>query len=84
MLESQNGEINTKNNQALKDTTDTIERKETTPKSAGLLLITPIQTLTSALLMHAALQNQKNNTCAIMGRTNHKVIMDKFDRLRFL
>ena len=59
-------------------------RKETTPKSAGLLLITLIQTLTSALLVHAALLNQKNNTCAIMGRTNHKMIMDKFDRLHFL
>ena len=33
--------------------------------------------------MHAALQNKKNNTCAKIGRTEHKVIMDKFDRLHF-
>jgi len=50
------------------------------------LLIRLIQTLTSALLVHAALQNKENNTCAKIGRTKqiYKVIMNKFDRLRFL
>lgn len=36
MLESQNGEINTKNKQALKDATDTIEKRNH-PKIAKLI-----------------------------------------------
>lgn len=74
---------NTKINHAAEDPTDTIEKRNPLKKSAGLL-IRLIQNLTSALLVHAALQNKKNNTCARIGRTNRKTIMEKFDRLRFL
>ena len=82
MLESQNGEINTKNNQALKDATDTIDKRTPPPPSnIGRLAD---QAKSNPELVHAALQNKKNNTCAIMGRTNHKMMMDKFERLCFL
>ena len=60
-------------------------KKETPQKLTGLLIrLHVIQTLTSALVVHAALQNKKNSTCARIGRTKHNMIMGKFDRRHFL